>query len=190
MVHAVPRIDPERWLEEHGDVLYRFALLRTGDPDTAEDLVQDTLLAAWRNHASYRGDASERTWLTGILRHKIADRLRGAAGSFNADAGAGIEEGLFRADGTWRTAPGSWGEEPISDAQAEAFMDAVAGCLGELAPNQRSCFVLRELDDVDTEEASRQLGVSAGHLYVLLHRARLALRRCLELHWFSGGGTP
>lgn len=191
MVQGVSRIDPEHWLEEHGDALYRFALLRTGDPDTAEDLVQDTLLAAWRKHYSYRGDASERTWLTGILRHKIADWRRSAPGSLDGDAGGGIEEALFRVDGAWRTAPGSWGaDEPVSDAQAEAFMEAVTGCLGQLSPNQRSSFVLRELDDVGTGEASRQLGVSPGHLYVLLHRARLALRRCLELHWFGGGGTP
>jgi len=184
-------VDPERWLDDHGDVLYRFALQRTGNPDTAEDLVQETLLAAWRGRETYRGAASERTWLVGILRHMVTDLLRRRAHNGDASAGADtVENALFTREGNWRTSPGDWGDDPLGEAEADAFLDTMSDCLQNLSPDQRTCFLLRELDDADTGEVSQVLDVSANHQYVLLHRARLAMRRCLEIRWFGGHGTP
>ena len=68
--------DPEQWLDQHGDALYAFALLRVQQPAVAEDLVQDTLLAAFSGRERFGGGAQERTWLIGILKHKIIDHLR------------------------------------------------------------------------------------------------------------------
>jgi len=193
-VRPIGELDAEQWLEAHGDALYRYALHRTGNPDTAEDLVQETLLAAWRGRDSYQGGSSERTWLTGILRHKIADHLRrgsrqDAMKRDLRDEGS-IEDALFKGDGAWRAPPTHWGDDPLALNEAEAFASAISDCLDELSPTQRASFTLREFEDVGVDEASRTLGITANNLYVLLHRARLAIRRCLEVHWFGGHRRP
>ncbi|WP_018719141.1 RNA polymerase sigma factor [Arhodomonas aquaeolei] len=183
-------LDPEHWLDAHGDALYRFALRRTGDPDVAEDLVQETLLAAWHGAADYRGDASERTWLTGILRRKVVDFLRkmsrDPARNVAPPGDNGDDGDDFDSRGNWRFIPGPWGDDPLSTNEAEAFMDVLDDCLAGLSHAQRGSFVLREVDNVRVKDASEALGVSVNHVYVLLHRARLGLRRCLERHWFGG----
>lgn len=186
--------EPERWLDEHGDALYRFALRRTGDPDVAEDLVQETLLAAWQGLDNYRGGSSVGTWLTGILRNKVVDYLRRASRNMERNIAPAddneIEENIFDAGGNWRHSPGYWGDDPLSTNEADAFMAALDRCLEGLSHAQRSSFVLRELDDIGVKSASECLGVSVNHLYVLLHRARLGLRRCLERHWFEAYAKP
>lgn len=192
-IDANKRLDAERWLKMHGDTLYRFALLRTGNPDNAEDLVQETLLAAWRSRETYKGTGSERGWLLGILHHKAIDHLREVCRRAESDPvtpdGIGaIEEGMFDSRGNWRDKPTIWGSDPLELSEAEAFMSEFNGCLEDLSPDQRAAFVLREIDDVEVKQVSRILGVTANHLYVLLHRARLGVRRCLEIHWFGGHG--
>lgn len=183
-------LEPERWLDEHGDALYRFALRRIGDPDVAEDLVQETLLAAWQAIDDYRGSSGIGTWLTGILRNKVVDYLRKASrdpGRYAARAGDdSSEEEIFDSKGNWRFSPGYWGDDPLSTNEAEAFMATLDGCLEGLSHAQRNSFVLRELDDMGVNVASEILGVSVNYVYVLLHRARLGLRRCLERQWFGG----
>lgn len=193
-VRPVGELDAEQWLEAHGDALYRYALHRTGDPDTAEDLVQETLLAAWRGRETYQGGSSERTWLIGILRHKIADHLR--RGSRHDEAkrklreDGATENAVFNSDGAWRVAPASWGDDPLALNEAEAFAATISDCIDELSPTQRASFTLREFEDVGVDEASRTLGITANNLYVLLYRARLAMRRCLEVRWFGGHRRP
>lgn len=177
---------PEEWLERHGDALYAFARRRVFDPASAEDLVQETLLSAWRSHATFRAESAERTWLIGILKHKCVDEIRRrhrAASVDNMDE-SDIEAQVFRADGRWREPPADWGSDPLRQAENAAFLDAVAHCLDNVPPAQRASFLMRELYDLDTDVASERLGVSQNNLYVLLHRARLRLRRCLEQSGF------
>jgi len=179
---------PEEWLERHGDALYAFALRRVFDSASAEDLVQDTLLSAWRSHATFRAESAERTWLIGILKHKCVDeirRRRRADRVYSTDE-HDIEAQLFRADGRWREPPAAWSDDPLRQAESDAFLNAVGHCLDNVPPAQRDSFVMRELHDLDTAVASQRLGVSQNNLYVLLHRARLHLRRCLEKGGFFG----
>lgn len=176
----------EEWLKRHGDVLYAFALRRLYDPLAAEDLVQDTLLAAWRSHTAFRAQSTERTWLIGILKHKCADEVRRQqrAAVMDATGEDDVESQVFRADGRWREPPSPWGGDPLRQLENDAFMDAVGHCLDNVPAAQRASFVMRELYDQDTTVTSEHLGVSQNNLYVLLHRARLRLRRCLEKSGF------
>lgn len=188
MGRADPTPDAEAWLTNHGDVLYRYARGHAATRDEAEDLVQETLLAAWRGRDRFRGEASERSWLIGILKHKIGDRLRSAARQPVGEGGAEeVEARVFQANGTWREPPGHWGRNPLDEAQYDAFIDSVSQCLDGLPQSQREAFLLRELGTMDAAAVSQSMEVSMDNLYVLLHRARLRLRRCLERIWFTRG---
>ncbi|MGB7756119.1 MAG: sigma-70 family RNA polymerase sigma factor [Salinisphaera sp.] len=176
----------EHWLQRHGDALYAFALARVFDRASAEDLVQETLLAALRQQHKFRADSSERTWLIGILKHKCIDEIRRRARSARTQEpyAEDVEAQLFRPDGRWREPPGPWADEPLQQVQRDAFIAALGHCLDSVPDAQRASFIMRELHDLDAAAASKQMGVTSNNLYVLLHRARLRLRRCLEKSGF------
>ncbi len=181
-------LDPERWLTDHGDVLYRFALLRVKRSATAEDLVQETLLAALRGADRFRGGSTERTWLLSILKHKISDHARQAGRERPATDVVGTDqwvEGLFDHRGRWKASPGDWGDEPGSAAEKAEFWSVFSGCLGTLPVRMRNAFTLRELDQIDSQNVCNELAVSPTNLGVILYRARLRLWRCLDDNWFG-----
>lgn len=183
-----PALEPERWLDEHGSALYAFALLHVRDSQRAEDLVQETLLAAIQGCERFRGDASVRTWLTGILKHKIVDEFRRlsreAPGPDSAEAAWEAAEARraaedFTDDGRWREPPAEWGD-PERDLSREQFWALVERCLNGLSPRLARLFVLRELWEMETEEVCKALAVTPANLWTMLHRARHGMRRCLE----------
>lgn len=183
--------DPERWVELHGDALFRFALSRLGDATVAEDLVQETFLAAIAARGDFRGEAAERTWLVGILRHKLIDHLRRRCREQPLpveEEGDAVVDGMFVADGHWRTAPCAWREAPEDAAGRREFWRVFDACRGALPERQAAVFVLRMVDEAAPESICQDLGISATNLWVLLHRARIRLRACLEANWF--GGSP
>ncbi|MEW6252832.1 MAG: sigma-70 family RNA polymerase sigma factor [Planctomycetota bacterium] len=196
-----PAADPAAWLAAHGDALYRYALLHQGDESVAEDLVQETLLAALKAHGSFAGRSSERTWLISILKHKLIDHLRRAtraqtAGELKAGAPAAIAEtgepdpaleGQFTTRGQWGEGPQKWGRDPVAACESGEFWDVLRFCLSLLPP--RLCFVFcqRELDNTDNAEICKVLSITPTNLWTLLHRARTRLRRCLEVNWLAGG---
>lgn len=183
--------DPETWLDAHGDALYRFALQRVRDASLAEDLVQDTLLAALRARAGFAAQASERTWLIAILKNKIIDHFRRGAREVplpEADDPDAAIEALFAAeDGHWRRFPAAW-EHPDTALEQAEFWRAFADCLAGLPARQAQAFTLCELDGLATEELCKALGASTSNVWVMLHRARLRLRECLERTWFGTAG--
>jgi RNA polymerase sigma-70 factor, ECF subfamily len=188
--------DPSSWLREHGDVLYRYARSQVGQRELAEDLVQETLLAAIRSRDGFQGKATVRTWLLSILRHKIVDhRRRPALSTSPADADSTVSLDPVRArffteKGLWKKALASW-KAPEQALEDREFWDVVDGCLDRLPGSLSTAFVLRELEDMDTAELRRILELSEVNLRVRLHRARLLLRECLEHHWFieARGGS-
>jgi RNA polymerase sigma-70 factor (ECF subfamily) len=182
---------PENWLAEHGDALYRHAYFRLRDQMAAEDAVQETLLAAMKARERFAGRSSERTWLMGILNNKVVDAMRKqmreqslAQGDLGDEE---LEDLLFEADGHWRHPPSAWGD-PDAAFEQKAFWQALTGCLEELPARQAQAFTLCEVDGVDGEEASKVLGVTTTNIWVMLHRARLRLRECLELTWLGNRG--
>jgi RNA polymerase sigma-70 factor, ECF subfamily len=184
---------PNCWLTEHGDALYGYAYLRLRNRDAAEDLVQETLLAALQGRASFAGNSSERSWLIGILKHKLIDYWRRRArqpaldGTTSGDDSADdIMERLFdnQAREHWRSAPSPW-RDPDAALEQQQFWAVFSQCLGALPPAQARAFGLCEIDGLDGNEACKVLRVTPTNLWVMLHRARLRLRQCLENHWFE-----
>lgn len=181
--------DPTAWLAEHGDVLFRYALAHTHNRAAAEDAVQETLLAALSAYQTFRGGSTERTWLIGILRHKVIDHARKAAReprSQDPQAGGDPATDEFTPSGKWRAGPRSWGGNPHEAFEKQEFWDVFEKCLGRLPPRTATAYTLREMDELPTEEICELLESSATNLWTLLHRARLWLRKCLEMNWFTG----
>ncbi|MGR8920517.1 MAG: sigma-70 family RNA polymerase sigma factor [Gammaproteobacteria bacterium] len=189
MSNGAQAASPETWLDDHGDALFAFALLRVANRATAEDLVQDTLLAALGAADGFEARASVRTWLTGILKNKIVDHLRrsGRETSYLPDAeDAGDLGGKFDATGHWATAPANWGD-PAAVAENSALRSAMLSCIEHLPEKLRTPFLLREVDGLETNEVVELLGLSsANNLWVTLSRGRERVRECLERSWFGG----
>lgn len=182
--------DPEHWVDEHADVLFRYALARVAKPDVAEELVQETFLAALSNRERFGGRSSERTWLVGILKHKIVDyfrrKAREAAASEPPTSGDLLDE-LFDQRGRWKIKPTNWAADPRRLVEQQEFRRAFGQCLSALPERQAAAFTLREMEHLASEEVCKVLQVTSTNLWVLLHRARVALCRCLEAGWFGSG---
>lgn len=184
--------DPKTWVEEHGNYLFRYALIRVRNETVAEDLVQDTLLAAFQGKERFSGQSTERSWLTGILKHKVLDHFRRQARerTVNADDALPPElEGRFDDLGLWKhdpeTGPADWGANAAVQMERKEFMAALKQCLDKLPPRHADAFVLREIEATDSERIQETLGVSPANFWVLLHRARMQLRLCLEHNWLK-----
>jgi RNA polymerase sigma-70 factor (ECF subfamily) len=180
--------DPEEWVDRHGTVLYRYAILRVRAPELAADLVQDTFVEALRVRRSFGGRSSERTWLVGILRHKIIDHLRKSArepAAMGFDAERGAVGSSFDRKGRWQARVPSWPREPSVELEMREFWDVFHRCLAKLPRSLADAFFLRELDGLDSEQVQRTLGITPASLWKRLHRARSLLRECLESGWFA-----
>jgi RNA polymerase sigma-70 factor (ECF subfamily) len=184
------RCRPENWVEQHGDYLYRFALSRLRDAKTAEEVLQETFVAALQSLDRFEGRSSERTWLAGILKHKILDHFRRSGretGLADRDEPADVHPEWFDQDGHWKldeNSPAEWGDPGRALEQAR-FWAAMGRCLGELPARTARAFTLREIDAEETDAICKELEITPTNLWVMLHRARLHLRRCLELHWIG-----
>lgn len=180
---------PAQWPDRYGDELYRFALSRVSDADTAEELVQDTFLSALDGLATFRGEASERTWLFVILRRKIIDHYRRQARVTHVGLDALSEEGPKEADfftrdnGHWAPpqVPASWLNADAALEQQELH-DVLQSCQKRLPPQYGAVFALRFVEELSAEEICQELGLTSANYWVIVHRAKLQLRRCLEKH--------
>jgi RNA polymerase sigma-70 factor (ECF subfamily) len=181
--------DPACWVDDYGDSLLCFALSRVGRRETAEDLVQETFLAAWQARDTFDGRASLGTWLCGILRRKIADHYRGVGRGqrFAERAASDDDRPLFNKHGKWRESNARWKESPEQLIQTSEFWEVMAGCLARLPAHLADAFRLREIHQKSLEETCLSTGITPKNLSVRLHRARLLLRRCLDQKWFRSG---
>jgi RNA polymerase sigma-70 factor (ECF subfamily) len=179
-------------LEGHRAYLLKVAQLQLKQPSLAEDVVQDTLEAALRSRHTFRGNASRRTWLTGILRHKVADAFRLQRRHAAPLTALTVPEHLrsvdasFGPDGAWSRPPLHWDVPEDAQLQTE-FLEVLQDCLGNLPPLIARAFVLREVMELETAEISEDLSVTANHLGVLMYRARMLLRTCIETQWLDEG---
>jgi len=184
---------PERWVSEHGDYLFHFALSRLRDPSRAEDMVQETFLAALKSGSSFQGRSSEKSWLTGILKNKIFDYYRKSGREkpftdlefYSDEEESHFEREGFHKDG-WiqESGPQEWMNAGKS-LDNEEFWITIRGCISKLPKNVGAVFTLREMDGVESKEVCRLLNISDSNLWVMLHRARMALRGCVETNWFG-----
>jgi len=178
--------DPADWVDRYGDVMLNFALARIDRREVAEDLVQETFLAAWRARNTFDGLSQRSTWLIGILRRKIADHFRaGGRGPTAVAAEQEVAEGtLFDVRGKWVHPPRRWMQTPDKAAEDAEFWLALADCLAGMPGHLAQAFQLREIGLANTDEICRLTGITPKNLSVRLHRARLLLRQCLERGWF------
>ena len=179
--------DPQTWLTDHGDYLYRYAMSRLHDSELAADMLQETLLAAWKGHKSFSGDSSVRTWLVGILKHKIIDHIRKEIRERKLSEAVESDPttAMFNVDGSWVDAPQAWKENPEDLAENEQFRKILHDCIDRLPDKQRTVFTMRELAGDDTDTICNEAEITPTNLHVMIHRARLALRKCLEFKWFG-----
>ncbi len=179
-------------IHTHRAYLLRVAVLQLRDSDLAEDVVQDTLMAPLHAAAGFSGRSSLKTWLTGILKHKIVDAIRkkGRGPSISSlDEETQIDDfdAMFDGSGHWEHPPATWGD-PEAQLSRLQFFEVVDFCLEKLPPNTARVFMMREVMELDGAEICKELGITSTNLWVILYRARVALRQCLEQHWFAQGG--
>ena len=186
----VPTVNPQTWLERHGDHLYRFALFRLRDRSVAEDMVQETLLAALKSRDSFACISKERTWLIGILKHKIADHFR--RNSRDNWCQQADDDEFFNNDGSWRVEarPILWNVNPHSILERKNFEETLHVCLSQLPERLARVFILREIEGLSSDEICELLNITPSNLWVMLHRARLNLQRLIGLHWFRDTNVP
>ena len=177
------------WLNAHGDYLYRYALGRLRDPHLAEDVVQETLLAAIANQ-SYSGQSAPRTWLTGILKHKIIDLIRKQSREQLVEDveqitfdDPGMEE-FFDNSGHWSEAPQDW-DIPDNALEQKQFLAILQNCMDKLPKKLANLFLLRDVHEDDNEQICKELDISPTNAWVMLYRARMGLRKCLEINWLT-----
>jgi RNA polymerase sigma-70 factor (ECF subfamily) len=182
-----PQAAPHAELETLRPVLLRFAMLHLRNPTLAEDAVQDTLVAVLEHPERFGGLSSLRTYVTGILKHKIVDLLRSAKRDRRAEPAGDDDfdvDALFIADGHTVTMPRAWGD-PHATLESADFFRVLELCLENLPEKTARVFMLREWLEWDTDEICQELGCSATYAGVMLYRARLRLRECLDLNWFG-----
>lgn len=172
--------------------LMRFARTQLRNDAWAEDAVSETLLAALEKPQAFGGLSQLKTWLVGVLKHKVVDQLRRhtrEATVLTTEDGEDLDEMLFDASGHWREPPRAWGNPEASLGQRE-FFEVLEACVELLPATQGRVFMMREWLELDTDEICKELAISSTNLWVLLHRARLRLRECLQSRWFDGRPTP
>ncbi|MBK8809479.1 MAG: sigma-70 family RNA polymerase sigma factor [Acidobacteria bacterium] len=189
------RFDPTVWVDEHGDYLFSFALARVRNETVAEDLVQETLLAAIQARKTFDQRSSERTWLSGILKHKVIDHFRRSYRdvelSDEEDTDLSAYDHLYQSEGrgkghwTAMSKPDTWEQTPEAVMEHAEFRGILSTCLGNLPDRVANAFALREFDGYDSDEICALLEITPNNLWVMLHRARLHLRRCLDHNWFG-----
>lgn len=180
--------DPSRWVERYGDVLFAFAVSKLKNRDSAEDVVQETFVGALKTLGHSNREGSEGAWLMGILKNKVVDRIR-----INARSGLSLEgednvvDSLFDDRGKWSRSARKSARLTLDSIEQEEFREILAHCLKGLPTNQSSAFILREIQEQNSDDVCKVLGVSATNLWVLMHRARLRLAECIKSRGGIGG---
>jgi len=190
------RLDPKNWLPSYGDFLFSFAMLKTGDRMIAEDLVQETFLSAIKAKDSFQGNSSEKTWLAAILKNKIIDHYRKKEILKQADTYLSSTNDSFHAAffsnnednwGHWNkeTAPSEWSAQS-ADAivNSKEFYKILLYCIEKMPAKLAPVFLARFIDEDDAENICKEFNLSSSNYWVIIHRAKVLVRNCLEKNWF------
>ncbi len=167
--------------------LLRFARTQLRNEAWAEDAVSESLIAALERPTSFGGQSQLKSWLIGILKHKLIDQLRRntrEATLMVGEDGEDLDDALFLPDGHWREAPQDWGDPDAACSRVQ-FFEILQACCDHLPPVQARIFMMREWLEFDSGEICKELEITTANLWVLLHRARLRLRDCLQTRWFD-----
>jgi RNA polymerase sigma-70 factor (ECF subfamily) len=176
-------------LEALRPVLLRFALLQLRNEAQAEDVVQDALIAVLEKPERFAGQSSLRTYVTAIMKHKIIDLLRAAQRTRQIEtpddrSEDDVIDALFQADGHTHQMPRAWGD-PEAALEQRDFFRVMEICLEKLPAKTARIFMMREWLELETDEICKELDISTSNAWVMLYRARISLRECLDLNWFG-----
>jgi RNA polymerase sigma-70 factor (TIGR02943 family) len=178
-----------QWMNEHADVLYRYALRCLSDEALCKDMLQETFLAAWRNMDRYKGEASVKNWLFVILKSKLTDHFRKQHSKATMEAIylEHNDHSFFDEEDHWRKGmyPKQWSVNFTNTAETKEFYKVFHGCSRKLKELQNTVFVMKYVDGLESEEICRELSLSSSNYWVLIHRAKVQLRACLEKNWIQ-----
>lgn len=180
-------LNTQTWLNEHGDYLYSYAFLKIKDKHVSEDLVQETFLAAIVAKNNFANQSTIRTWLTGILKHKMVDyfRRQGRVVAIGDLVDQDDEDNLdyfFKTNGSWIEKPDTF-PSPESLFQQKEFWKIFQKCLSGLKPRQAEIFLAKEIHETSSEDICKHYSITPTNVWVIMHRARLSLIKCLKIHW-------
>lgn len=177
------------WVEEHSDALYRYVLQRLTEEELCKDLVQETFLAAWRNMDGYKGEASVKNWLFVILKSKITDHYRKAhtRAAMHTIRAEHDDRSFFDDEEHWTEGryPRPWTVDFSNVVEAKEFNQVFRSCGSKLKALQNTVFIMKYVDELSSEEICKELGLTSSNYWVLLHRAKVQLRACLEKNWMQ-----
>ncbi len=179
-------LHPEKWVSVYGDLLYAYTVVRVKDKPAAEDIVQETFLSAWKSRAGYQGQASEKNWLFAICKNKIIDFYRRQSSGM-ARLVTREEDAYFNSADHWTSAtrPNEWGIDYSQPLDRPEFYSMLHQCQQKLNTLQQSVFVLKYMEELASEEICKVLAIEPSYYWVLMHRAKLHLRKCLEKNWIN-----
>lgn len=181
--------NPQKWVDNYGDLLYQYALPRVSDSLVAEDIVQDTFLSALKGLNNYKGEASEKNWLFTILKNKIVDFYRKRASDraiMSMPDLKGLEGEWFNEDGLWTAnkIPKNW-DASDNPAERKEIQKIINWCKDHLRNLQLHVFTLKYMEGLNSAEICKVLNISSSNYWVLNHRARLQMRECVEKFWMK-----
>ncbi len=180
-------LNPELWVEKHGDYLYAYVRYKVPSKEIAEDIVQETFLSALSSMKHFKGNSNERTWLISILKRRIIDYYRKEAKKKERNISSYKlpfeEEGALKGHWLENRAPHSW--EPDAEINIDQFHKVLQLCLSILNPKQRLVFIMKILDESHNDEICQEVGISINNLWTIMHRARLQIRECIEKKGYS-----
>lgn len=184
---VIHKLDPKTWIDKYSDYLFNYAIVRVNSHDLAKDLVQETFLAGLKSAKNFEGKASERTWLTAILKRKIIDFYR----KINSKKGqAEVRMNFYQdgdSEGDWieERVPQTWENEAEKQIESIELYNQIDDCIDYLPEKYAMVFRMKTIQEFDTEQICKELDITPSNLWVMIHRARTQLRRCLEDNWFN-----
>lgn len=178
------QFNPDKWVRAYSDALYSYVCSKISDTNTAQDIVQDTFLSAWKARETYNGQASERNWLFAICKNKIIDYYRNSAKiSINYIAELNNNNDYFTADNDWQ--PYARPQEWTTSLETKELYKILKLCKEKLQELQNAVFCLKYFDDLDSDEICKELAITPSYYWTLMHRARLQMRACIDRNWYN-----
>ena len=179
-------LDPDKWIDLYADYLFQYAVVRVNSEDVAKDLVQETFFAGLKSKDNFEGKSTEKTWLVAILKRKIIDYYR----KINSNKGKAEVRMNFHSEdgqeGVWleERVPQTWGSDADKEIETEELGTTLEACIDKLPEKYAVIFKMKTLQDFETDIICKVFDISASNLWVIIHRARTQLRRCMEDNWF------